>query len=136
MLSANPYDRPPAIEVQQRIYQIMTEVCGISEPHCVHQYSQDLETSFGGLQIQSNVGSVMGRSQYQASVGHGTMRTYQHSRNSSSGEYSQGSRTTTSSEAEVDGLYMTGHPSPPQMMPQGTWSRMTNAQGQLYAAGP
>ncbi|RSL40852.1 hypothetical protein CEP53_013117 [Fusarium sp. AF-6] len=137
MLSTNPYDRPPAIEVQQRIYQIMTEVCGISEPHCVHQYSQDLETSFGGLQIQSNVGSVMGRSQYQPSVGHGTMRTYQHSRNSSSGEYSQGSRTTASSEAEVDGLYMTGHPSPPpQMMPQGTWSRMTNAQGQLYAAGP
>jgi serine/threonine protein kinase len=38
MLSANPHDRPSAFDVQQRVYQILTEYCNIPEPHCVHQY--------------------------------------------------------------------------------------------------
>lgn len=38
MLSANPNDRPTADEVQQRMYQIVTQNCGLSEPHCVHRY--------------------------------------------------------------------------------------------------
>lgn len=38
MMSANPHDRPSAGDVQHRIYQILTEHCGIAEPHCVHQY--------------------------------------------------------------------------------------------------
>lgn len=38
MMSANPHDRPSAEDVQHRIYQILTEHCRISEPHCVHQY--------------------------------------------------------------------------------------------------
>ncbi|KAM5342967.1 hypothetical protein ACJ41O_013933 [Fusarium nematophilum] len=143
MLSTNPYERPLAIEVQQRIYQILTEVCAISEPHCVHQYSHDLEPSFGRLQIQVNGDGMMGQPVHRGSVGYGTPRTFQHSRNSSSGGYSQTSRTTTSSEADIDGIYNAGPSSPQRIRPQGSWPRnaayMTNAgtpQGQLYTASP
>ncbi|KAK4115701.1 kinase-like protein [Canariomyces notabilis] len=38
MLAPHPSDRPAAKDVQARMYQIITESCGISEPHCVHQY--------------------------------------------------------------------------------------------------
>ncbi|KAF4470069.1 serine threonine kinase [Fusarium albosuccineum] len=140
MLATNPYDRPPAIEVQQRIYQILTEVCGISEPHCVHQYTQDLETSFGGLQIRASGVSMRGQPQHPGSIGYGTPRTYQHSRNSSSGGYSQGSRTTLSSEADAVGGYNAVPSSLPQLQPQTSWPRnaayVTDAQGQLYTTGP
>ncbi|UZP33989.1 hypothetical protein NXS19_001805 [Fusarium pseudograminearum] len=108
MLAMNPYDRPPAIEVQQRVYQILTDICNISEPHCVHQYSQDLEASFGGLQIHpmgdGTVGSLPGGS----NTTYGTPRTYQHSRNGSSGGYSQVSRTTGSSETDMEAIHQVG----------------------------
>ncbi|SPQ27499.1 b7c0400b-c531-43ab-919a-5adb56738e25 [Thermothielavioides terrestris] len=38
MLAPNPADRPSAGQVQARMYQILTEACGIAEPHCVHNY--------------------------------------------------------------------------------------------------
>ncbi|POS75246.1 protein kinase domain-containing protein [Diaporthe helianthi] len=38
MLSPHPPDRPSAFDVQRRTYQILTQECGITEPHCVHQY--------------------------------------------------------------------------------------------------
>lgn len=38
MLSPHPSDRPSAFDVQRRTYQILTQLCGITEPHCVHQY--------------------------------------------------------------------------------------------------
>ena len=38
MLSPHPADRPSAFDVQRRTYQILTQLCGITEPHCVHQY--------------------------------------------------------------------------------------------------
>ncbi|KAI0466368.1 kinase-like domain-containing protein [Xylaria cf. heliscus] len=38
MLSALPHERPTAQEVEQAMYQILTERCDIAEPHCVHQY--------------------------------------------------------------------------------------------------
>ena len=38
MLSPHPPDRPSAFDVQRRTYQILTQLCGITEPHCVHQY--------------------------------------------------------------------------------------------------
>lgn len=38
MLSPHPHDRPSAFDVQRRTYQILTQQCGITEPHCVHQY--------------------------------------------------------------------------------------------------
>ncbi|KAF4973052.1 hypothetical protein FSARC_550 [Fusarium sarcochroum] len=123
MLSTNPYDRPPAIEVQQRIYQILTEVCDISEPHCVHQYSHDLETSFGGLQIQSVSDGYMGSPPAGSSTTYGTPRTYQHSRNGSSGGYSQVSRTTASTEADVDAIHNVGAVGLQQIRTQGSWPR-------------
>ncbi|KAF7532833.1 hypothetical protein G7Z17_g13590 [Cylindrodendrum hubeiense] len=142
MLSANPYDRPPAIEVQQRVYQILTEVCGNSEPHCVHQYSHELDYSLGRMHIQGPGDAMMGRLN-RASFGYGTPRTFQHSRNSSSGGYSQTSRTTASSEAEIDGTYNPGPSSPQRIRPQPSWPRnpgyMVNPalnQGSLSATGP
>ncbi|KAK4458944.1 kinase-like domain-containing protein [Cladorrhinum samala] len=55
MLSAHPSDRPPAKDVQSRMYQIITnaETCGISEPHCVHQYYGGLEYD-GSWRLASN----------------------------------------------------------------------------------
>lgn len=38
MLSPHPADRPSAFDVQRRTYEILTQACGITEPHCVHQY--------------------------------------------------------------------------------------------------
>lgn len=38
MLSPQPSDRPSAFDVQRRTYEILTQSCGITEPHCVHQY--------------------------------------------------------------------------------------------------
>lgn len=38
MLAVQPGERPSAMQVQAWVYQIMTEVGGIQEPHCVHQY--------------------------------------------------------------------------------------------------
>ncbi|TLD34057.1 hypothetical protein PspLS_00863 [Pyricularia sp. CBS 133598] len=34
MLAVNAMDRPSMEEIQRETYQILTEVCGISEPHC------------------------------------------------------------------------------------------------------
>ncbi|KKY30040.1 putative protein kinase domain-containing protein [Diaporthe ampelina] len=38
MLSPQPSNRPSAFVVQRRTYQILTQYCGVTEPHCVHQY--------------------------------------------------------------------------------------------------
>lgn len=38
MLAPQPPDRPSAFDVQRQAYQILTQSCGITEPHCVHQY--------------------------------------------------------------------------------------------------
>ncbi|KAF4994893.1 hypothetical protein FGRMN_5490 [Fusarium graminum] len=139
MLATNPYDRPPAIEVQQRIYQILTEVCDITEPHCVHQYSQDLETSFGGMQIHSVGDPFVGSPSAGSVTMYGTPRTYQHSRNGSSGGYSQVSRTTGSSEADADAIHRVGSVGLHQVRSQGSWPRgvaYTQYSGLTqYAAG-
>ncbi|KAL2015904.1 hypothetical protein VTK56DRAFT_4542 [Thermocarpiscus australiensis] len=37
MLAFHPSDRPAADDVQAKLYQILTESCGIAEPHCVHR---------------------------------------------------------------------------------------------------
>jgi serine/threonine protein kinase len=123
MLATNPYGRPAAIEVQQRIYQILTEVCDITEPHCVHQYSQDLEASFGAMQIHSVGDDFVGSLPGGSSTTYGTPRTYQHSRNGSSGGYSQVSRTTGSSEADADAIHRVGSVGLHQARSQSSWPR-------------
>ncbi|KAI0875132.1 protein kinase [Hypoxylon argillaceum] len=50
MLSVLPQERPTAQEVEQAMYKILTEKCGIKEPHCVHQYGE-LDARLGNLQI-------------------------------------------------------------------------------------
>ncbi|KAH6885888.1 kinase-like domain-containing protein [Thelonectria olida] len=144
MLSANPYDRPPAIEVQQRIYQILIESCGIAEPHCVHQYSSDLDYALGQMHIQAPRDVMVGRAPPQrGSYGYGTPRSFPHSRNNSSGGYSQTSRTTSSSEADMEAMYNPGPSGPQRIRSQGHWAMnpayLANPamnQGSLYAAGP
>ncbi|KKA28987.1 hypothetical protein TD95_004627 [Thielaviopsis punctulata] len=63
MLSVNPQDRPTAHEVQQRIYEIITEHCQIPEPHCVHRYNFDLNSAFGHMRIQPSLDSISLRAQ-------------------------------------------------------------------------
>lgn len=41
MLAVQPSERPSAVQVQSWIYNVVTEVGGIAEPHCVHQYAPD-----------------------------------------------------------------------------------------------
>ncbi|KAL8365873.1 hypothetical protein RB595_004584 [Gaeumannomyces hyphopodioides] len=36
MLALHPSDRPSVHDVQARMYCVLTEACGIGEPHCVH----------------------------------------------------------------------------------------------------
>lgn len=142
MLSANPYDRPPAVEVQQRIYQIVTETCRIREPHCVHQYSHELDYALGRMRIQNTDAAMAAQRQPHASFAYGMPRTFNHSRNSSSG-YSQHSRSTIGSEGEIEGGYSSAGPSSPQrQFPPGPWSRdpaypgaLGYNQASLYAAG-
>ncbi|KAK3315123.1 kinase domain-containing protein [Apodospora peruviana] len=52
MLSLHPMERPAAQDVQTRMYQILRDVCGISEPHCVHQYG-GWDFGIGSLKLNS-----------------------------------------------------------------------------------
>ena len=52
MLSLHPSERPAAQDVQARLYMILTESCGISEPHCVHQYG-GWDFGIGSLKLDS-----------------------------------------------------------------------------------
>ncbi|KAI3394813.1 hypothetical protein diail_2215 [Diaporthe ilicicola] len=56
MLAPNPADRPSAFDVQRQAYQILTQVCGITEPHCVHQYNDawDLGAAAGAISTGRN----------------------------------------------------------------------------------
>ncbi|KAK1761469.1 protein kinase [Echria macrotheca] len=52
MLSLHPSERPAAQDVQTRLYKIITESCGITEPHCVHQYG-GWDFGIGSLKLDS-----------------------------------------------------------------------------------
>jgi serine/threonine protein kinase len=52
MLALHPTERPSAHDVQTRMYQILRDDCGISEPHCVHQYG-GWDYNVGGLKLAS-----------------------------------------------------------------------------------
>ena len=102
MLSANPQDRPPAFEVQQRIYQVLTEFCGIAEPHCVHihQYS-GLDFGFSRIQISNGInpmGDMTPRSPKRLSGGYASPlspRQLLHARTNSSGGISSNSGSSS-----------------------------------------
>lgn len=52
MLAPRPSERPTANDVQARMYRILTESCGIAEPHCVHRYS-GWDSGMGNLKLDS-----------------------------------------------------------------------------------
>lgn len=52
MLAFQPSDRPSAIQVQSWIYSILTEVGGIVEPHCVHQYADEYDAAGSTTTVQ------------------------------------------------------------------------------------
>lgn len=153
MLSANPHDRPTASEVQQRMYHILTDVCGIQEPHCVHQYAGELQYSLGRLRIgdPQPMGDMTGMRKYPNGVGL-SPRSYPHTRSGSSSGYSHGSGTSSASrssnERDVGMGYIAGRnmqpqpPPPPQMSrvppgwPPNTAPYMTGSGGHpsMYAA--
>lgn len=56
MLSLHPGERPAAGDVLTRMYEVLHDVCGVGEPHCVHRYG-GLDFGFGGLAIRTGVGA-------------------------------------------------------------------------------
>ncbi|KAK3946339.1 kinase-like domain-containing protein [Diplogelasinospora grovesii] len=58
MLALHPSDRPAAYDVQNRMYQIVTEACGITEPHCVHQYG-GWDFGIGSLKLGTSPPTAM-----------------------------------------------------------------------------
>ncbi|TDZ37866.1 hypothetical protein C8035_v001204 [Colletotrichum spinosum] len=115
MLSANPNDRPPAAEVQTQIYQILTNHCGILEPHCVHQYG-GWDFGMSHLRIQT-VGpsvdlmpqparqgsfSLPSRRESGSLSGSISPRALSHSRTNSSGGMSNNSGMSSTASSEHD----------------------------------
>ncbi|KAK4190157.1 protein kinase [Podospora australis] len=92
MLTLHPSERPSIHHVQAKTYKIITESCGISEPHCVHQYGGG---GSGGLKLLLGTSPVDDRSD--------AISILTHKRNSGgasglrSGRSSIGSRGSTSS---------------------------------------
>lgn len=52
MLALHPSERPAALEVQTRMYEVLHDICGVEEPHCVHQY-RGWDFGMGNLRIKS-----------------------------------------------------------------------------------
>ena len=108
MLSANPNDRPTADEVQQRMYQVVTQHCGITEPHCVHRYGGGWDYGMGGLRIQpptADHGMGVHRQNTTSSwsnrdSGSFSPRALTHSRTNSSGGLSNNSGVSSSTSSE------------------------------------
>ncbi|KAJ1338483.1 serine/threonine protein kinase [Microdochium nivale] len=82
MLSLVPQERPTAHEVERSMYKILTEDCGITEPHCVHEYA-GLEREVGGMRLgrDSEPLTIPGGGRRTSASG----RNIRHSRGSSSG---------------------------------------------------
>ncbi|OIW27437.1 protein kinase [Coniochaeta ligniaria NRRL 30616] len=52
MLALHPSERPAAHDVQTRMYEILHDVCGVAEPHCVHQYG-GWDFGIGNLKLRA-----------------------------------------------------------------------------------
>ncbi|CAH0059399.1 unnamed protein product [Clonostachys solani] len=160
MLAANPFERPPAHEILQRIYQILRQNCGISEPHCVNHYPVPSTQAFpfpGQVPIHDahfyRQPRVLPAHPYShTGVAFGSPESpppLLHHRTNSSSEYSRHSRTssvTTGSSDRDDNMEITsaaarGIPSPRPIRPHPDRSRMplyANQvhQGPVYSGGP
>lgn len=73
MMAPHPGDRPGAGEVQTRLYRVLTEACGIAEPHCVHQYGGwDFGVGRLKLREEGEKGDVMSIRTKRSSGGSGS----------------------------------------------------------------
>ncbi|CAK7238876.1 MAG: hypothetical protein STHCBS139747_000297 [Sporothrix thermara] len=76
MLALHASERPSAYDVQTRMYQILRDHCGISEPHCVHEYGgfnmgwTDF-AGYGAPGVTSNSSSYYSYGGTAASIGGG-----------------------------------------------------------------
>ncbi|RXG47236.1 hypothetical protein VDGE_07044 [Verticillium dahliae] len=112
MLSANPIDRPPADEIQHRVYQILTQNAGITEPHCVHRYG-GWDLGFNHLRISSPTPGFEGglmphRQNTSASRSSRDSESFSgrrlgHSRTNSSGALSENSQASSSASSDRGG---------------------------------
>lgn len=135
MLSANPHDRPSASEVQQQVYRVLVEQCDIEEPHCVHQYTSEMEFAFSQLLVSDREPASRPIPIQNAGFmpsGHGTPRLFAHGRRGSDDAQSQRSggsaHTGSSSENGVaDASYVARNAyhrrnAPAQPKSQNEWS--------------
>lgn len=136
MLAANPFERPSAIEVQQRMYQILRDHCGIEEPHCVHQYAIDLPQDLSRMRLRNSqpyAPPISFQTQFHDfATEHESPPPLLHRRTTSSSVFSQDSRnsrnsssaTTGSSEREMDMGYASRAMTAPQPIRSPTqWTR-------------
>jgi serine/threonine protein kinase len=154
MLAASPFERPPATEVQQRIYRVLRENCGIEKLHCENQYSVDLQYDLGRLSLHDSLRysqpiPIQTPHQY-----FGTQTGFEspespppllHRRTNSSSGFSQRSQTSSNTTASSERDSYTparGMPAPQPIRAPHGWSRSPayisppNSHPSLFADGP
>ncbi|KAI0013197.1 kinase-like domain-containing protein [Xylariaceae sp. FL0662B] len=100
MLSVLPHERPTALEVEQRMYKILTENCQIAEPHCVHQYGGGwdvgLGNNLGNLRISGGEENFsLSARRYSSTTRTSSITPMSHGR-SSSGDFRDGDAVSNS----------------------------------------
>lgn len=157
MLAASPFERPPAIEVQQRLHRVLHENCGIDELGCDHEFAVDLQYNMGRMSLQDSIQysqPIPIQTQYQyfqnqpGGLGFESPESpppLLHRRTNSSSGYSQRSQTssnTTGSSERDSYTPARGMPSPQPIRAPNGWSRTQayisppNSHPSLFAAGP
>ncbi|KAI4593251.1 hypothetical protein KJ359_009979 [Pestalotiopsis sp. 9143b] len=113
MLSAAPHDRPSAHAVERHMYQVLTEHCGIAEPHCVHQYENAAAGLSAGLENMriGRAGSDEGESLFSIVTSGSAAGSRRLSR--------QSTRTVTMTAAGAGGLPRNSHLSVADAVPRG-----------------
>ncbi|KAI1196862.1 protein kinase [Nemania serpens] len=94
MLATPPQERPTAHEVEGAMYKILTETCGMAEPHCVHQYGEVEHGVGGGLGLGMGMGNLRIRAQSDDGDDN-----YYHSNYNDNNNFSIATTTTTRKQA-------------------------------------
>ncbi|KAJ9158347.1 Protein kinase [Coniochaeta hoffmannii] len=98
MLALHPSERPPALDVQARMYEILHGACGVAEPHCVHRYGPGWsDFGIGGLRLE---GEMEEEEEAEERVDEGVVERMGMSRRSS-GYRSMGGHVRTNSGGSV-----------------------------------
>ncbi|CAK7198986.1 hypothetical protein SEUCBS139899_001654 [Sporothrix eucalyptigena] len=142
MLALHASERPSAYDVQTRMYQILRDHCGISEPHCVHEYGGFnmgwTDYAGYGYNMSSSAGAMS--SSYNsyggtaASVGGAYGSSYSHS---PCLIMTNGTNTTANSSRAVSPTTMMAmSPTSGSMMVGGGYSWSSNSGAVSPATGP